>query len=70
MQKVAKAMRVPGEQRELTSGMHVPTARTRPWASWSTRSWCTEAAVHRRIREAVETKKLTKKAPALLRADA
>ncbi len=73
MQKVAKAMQVPGEQRErMTSGMHVPTALDEAVGELEhALVVCTEAAaIHRRIREAVKTKKLTKKAPALLRADA
>ena len=73
MQKVAKAMQVPGEQRErMASGMYVPTALDEAVGELEhALVVCTEAAaIHRRIREAVKTKKLAKKAPALLRADA
>ena len=72
MQKVARAMQKPGEQRErMTSGMYVPTALDEAVGEMEhALVVCTEAAaIHRRIREAVKKKKITKRA-ALLRADA
>ena len=72
MQKVAKAMQVCEQRERMTSGMYVPTALDEAVGEMEhALVVCTEAAaIHRRIREAVKTKKLAKKAPALLRADA
>lgn len=73
MQKVARAMQVPGAQRErMTSGMYIPTALDETIGQLEhALVLCTQAdEVMRRIKDAVKKKKLTKKAPALLREDA
>ena len=73
MQKVARAMQTPGEQRErMTSGMYVPTALDEAMGQLEhALVLCTEAdAVHRRIRDAVKKKKIAKRAPAAMLDDA
>lgn len=73
MQKVARAMQVPGDQRErMTGGMYIPTAMDETVGQLEhALKLCTEAdLIHRRIREAIKKKKLQKKAPHLVREDA
>ncbi|MEM9381446.1 MAG: acyl-CoA dehydrogenase domain-containing protein, partial [Planctomycetota bacterium] len=73
MQKVAKAMQSPGEQRErMTSGMYVPTALDQTHGQLEhALVLCTEAAaVQRRIRDAVKKKKIAKRGATAMAEDA
>ncbi len=73
MQRVARAMQMPGEQRDrMTSGMYIPTALDESLGQLEhALVLCTEAdEVQRRIRDAVKKKKITKRAPAAMADDA